>query len=45
MTTAGLATQADVGAQAIDQPGVAAARVRPPEAYDVAEEQRKDRGI
>ena len=39
---AGLAAQADVGAEAIDQPGVAAARVGATEPDDIAEEQRED---
>ena len=42
VAAAGLAAQADVGAEAIDQPGVAAARVRASEPDDVAEEQRED---
>ena len=37
-----LAAQPDVGAEAIDQPGVAAARVGAAEADDIAEEQRED---
>ncbi len=39
---AGLAAEADVGAQAIDEPGVAAARVGASKPDDVAEEQRED---
>ena len=37
VAAAAAAAQADVGAEAIDEPGVAAARVRPAEADDVAE--------
>ena len=36
---AGLAAQPDVGAEPIDEPRVAAARMRPPQADDVAEQQ------
>ena len=42
VAAAGLAAQADVGAEAIDQPGVAAARVGASEPDDIAEEQRED---
>jgi hypothetical protein len=42
---AGPAAQSDVGAEAIEQPGVAATGVLPPESDDVTEEQRDDWGI
>ena len=42
MAAAALAAQADVGAQAVDQPRVAAARMGAPKPDDVAEEQRED---
>jgi hypothetical protein len=45
MATAGLATEADVGAEAVQQPAVSAARVAPPEADDIAKEQHEDGGI
>ena len=45
MAAAGLAAQADVGAEPIDQPGVAAAGVRTAEADDVAEEQAEDGSV
>ena len=37
------AAEADVGAEAVDQPGVAAARMAAPEPDDVAEQQREHR--
>ena len=38
MAAAGLAAQADVGAEPVDEPRVAAARVGPTQADDIAEE-------
>ena len=45
VAAAALAAQADVGAEPVDQPGVAAARVGAPEPDDVAEEQREDGSV
>lgn len=42
MTSARLAPQADVGAETIDEPGVATARMASPKADHIAQEQRKD---
>ena len=42
VAAAGPAAQADVGAEPIDVPGVAAARVGPAQPDDVAEQQRED---
>ena len=43
MAAATLAAQADVGAEAIDEPGVATARMAASEPDDVAQEQRRGR--
>ena len=45
MTTAGLAAQAEVGSKAVHEPRVAAAWVRPAQANDVAEQERRARGV
>ena len=45
MPAAGLAAQADVGAEPVDQPVAATARVRAAEANDVAEEQLEDGSV
>ena len=42
VTAAGPAAQPDVGAETVDEPGVAAAGMGPTEAHDVAEQQRQD---
>ena len=39
----GLAAQSDVGAQTIDEPPIAAARVGPPQTDQIAKKQREDR--